>query len=70
MPLMQKDDTAILKSHPVDFVAFSYYNSRCIASEVDPANMAAGNLFASAKIRILNTVNGAGLSTRLVCALR
>lgn len=49
MPLMQKDDTAILKSHPVDFVAFSYYNSRCIASEVDPANMAAGNLFASAK---------------------
>lgn len=49
MPVMLDGDTQILQKYPVDFVAFSYYNSRCIASKIDEENMAAGNLFASAK---------------------
>ena len=49
MPKMEPEDTQILKEYTVDFVAFSYYNSRCIAASLDKNNMAEGNLFASAK---------------------
>lgn len=49
MPVMLDGDAEILQKYPVDFVAFSYYNSRCIASKIDEENMTAGNLFASAK---------------------
>ena len=48
-PVMEPGDETILKSHPVDFVAFSYYNSRCIAAPGGAQKEAAGNLFRSAK---------------------
>lgn len=47
-PVMEQGDEDILKNHPVDFISFSYYNSRCIAAENDQEE-AAGNLFKSAK---------------------
>lgn len=46
-PRMEKEDTDILKRYPVDFISFSYYNSRCIAA--DERESAEGNLFKSAK---------------------
>lgn len=47
-PKMEPGDEEILKNHTVDFVSFSYYNSRCIASSGDQEK-AEGNLFQSAK---------------------
>ncbi|RGY97959.1 6-phospho-beta-glucosidase [Clostridium sp. AM58-1XD] len=46
-PQMAQGDEALLKSHPVDFISFSYYNSRCIAATTQEE--AEGNLFRSAK---------------------
>ncbi len=46
-PVMEKGDEEILGTYPVDFISFSYYNSRCIASEEQES--AEGNLFRSAK---------------------
>lgn len=48
-PVFEDGDEKILKKNTVDFVAFSYYNSRCIAADPEPNNIAQGNLFASAK---------------------
>lgn len=46
---IEEDDEKVLKENTVDFIAFSYYNSRCIAHTVSEAEIAQGNLFASAK---------------------
>ena len=46
-PKMQEGDIETLRAYPVDFISFSYYNSRCIASEEQKT--AEGNLFQSAK---------------------
>ena len=46
---MEPGDKEILKRHPVDFISFSYYNSRCIASPGSGREEAGGNLFKSAK---------------------
>ena len=46
---MEKEDEEILKQYTVDFIAFSYYNSRCIAHHVQEEDIAQGNLFASVK---------------------
>lgn len=48
-PVMQPEDTEILRQYPVDFVAFSYYNSRCIAAPGSTQEEAEGNLFRSVK---------------------
>lgn len=48
-PVFEDGDFEILKQNTVDFVAFSYYNSRCIAANPNPEDIAEGNLFASAK---------------------
>lgn len=48
-PVFEDGDSKLLKENTVDFVAFSYYNSRCIASNPDPKDVAEGNLFASAR---------------------
>ncbi len=48
-PVMEEGDEEILASHPVDFISFSYYNSRCIASPDTKQEEAEGNLFKSAK---------------------
>lgn len=46
-PVMEEGDHEILKKGTVDFISFSYYNSRCVsAAEQEEAE---GNLFASAK---------------------
>lgn len=47
-PKMEKDDEIILKNGTVDFVSFSYYNSRCIAKNMEK-DKAEGNLFATVK---------------------
>ena len=47
--VMEKEDEATLKQYTVDFIAFSYYNSRCIAHHVQEEDIAQGNLFASVK---------------------
>lgn len=49
MPAMTPDDLTIIRENTVDFISYSYYNSRCVTAEVDPSNEAKGNLFASAK---------------------
>ena len=48
-PLMEKEDPHILRQYPVDFISFSYYNSRCIASQDSVQEEAEGNLFRSVK---------------------
>ncbi len=48
-PVFENGDLEILKENTVDFVAFSYYNSRCIAANPNPEDIAQGNLFASSK---------------------
>ncbi len=48
-PNMEPEDEAVLKSYPVDFISFSYYNSRCIAAPGSSSEEAEGNLFKSAK---------------------
>lgn len=46
---MEPEDSEILRQHPVDFIAFSYYNSRCVASQDSMQEEAEGNLFRSVK---------------------
>ncbi|WP_349669077.1 6-phospho-beta-glucosidase [Lacrimispora sp.] len=36
-------DDEIMKSHPVDFVSFSYYNSSCAAEDTSNLNVTSGN---------------------------
>lgn len=48
-PQMEEGDREILKSNTVDFISFSYYNSRCIAAPGGEISEAEGNLFKSAK---------------------
>lgn len=48
-PAVEKGDEEILREGTVDFVSFSYYNSRCIAAPGSEAEEAEGNLFRSAK---------------------
>lgn len=49
MPKIEDKDFEILKKYPVDFVSFSYYNSRCAADDSNKAETAEGNIFSSAK---------------------
>lgn len=48
-PVMEQKDEAVLRQHTVDFISFSYYNSRCIAAPDTEQQLAEGNLFRSAK---------------------
>lgn len=48
-PVMEQGDEEILRMYPVDFISFSYYNSRCIAAPGAGQETAEGNLFQSAK---------------------
>lgn len=45
---MLPEDEQILKEHTVDFIALSYYNSRCVRTD-GAGEQAGGNVFASAK---------------------
>ena len=49
MPKIEENDLEILKKYTVDFVAFSYYNSRCAVDDSEKAETAEGNIFSSAK---------------------
>lgn len=46
-PRMQPEDEEVLRKYPVDFISFSYYNSRCVSAGTQ--ELAGGNLFQSAK---------------------
>lgn len=48
-PVMEAGDEEILREGTVDFVSFSYYNSRCIAAPGGEQEEADGNLFRSVK---------------------
>ena len=48
LPKITDEDLKLLKKYPVDFVAFSYYNSRCAADDTN-AETAEGNIFSSVK---------------------
>lgn len=48
-PIMEQYDTDVLKDNTVDFIALSYYNSRCIAHDPQTETLSQGNLFASMK---------------------
>ena len=48
-PVMEEKDPRILRNYPVDFISFSYYNSRCIAAPGGNSEEAEGNLFKFAK---------------------
>ena len=47
-PIMEERDSELLKKYTVDFISFSYYNSRCVRCD-NNSDIAEGNLFASAK---------------------
>lgn len=49
LPGMEAGDETVLRENPVDFVSFSYYNSRCIAAPGGEHQEAEGNLFRSVK---------------------
>ncbi len=46
-PRTEPEDAGILRDYPVDFISFSYYNSRCAAA--DSQETAEGNLFQSSR---------------------
>ena len=46
---MTEEDKQILAEHTVDFISFSYYNTRCAAAETTECERTAGNAFAGAK---------------------
>ncbi len=48
-PRMEENDEKILAEDTVDFISFSYYNSRCIAASREGVEEAEGNLFRSVK---------------------
>ena len=48
-PQMEPGDEKMLQSWPVDFISFSYYNSRCVAAPGGEQEEAEGNLFRSVK---------------------
>lgn len=48
-PEMERGDEEILRMYTVDFISFSYYNSRCIAAATDEQEQTEGNIFKSAK---------------------
>jgi len=48
LPTMESQDKENLKNYPVDFISFSYYNTRCIASS-ESHQKNEGNLFETAK---------------------
>lgn len=49
LPVTVPEDMDILRRYTVDFISFSYYNSRCAAARPDSQSMAEGNLFAFVK---------------------
>ena len=49
MPEITEEDKELLKKYIVDFVSFSYYNSRCAVSNTSKVQTAEGNIFSSAK---------------------
>lgn len=48
-PVIEPEDEKILREGTVDFISFSYYNSRCIAAPGGDGEEAEGNLFKSAR---------------------
>ncbi|NMS90644.1 6-phospho-beta-glucosidase [Clostridioides difficile] len=48
-PEMEPGDVKLLNKHTVDFIAFSYYNSRCVRTDKSVDDVAEGNIFTSAK---------------------
>lgn len=48
-PEMEPGDIELLKKHTVDFISFSYYNSRCVTTDENTDDVAEGNIFKSAK---------------------
>ena len=49
MPEITEEDKELLKKYTVDFVSFSYYNSRCAVSDTSKVQTAEGNIFSSAE---------------------
>ncbi|MCC8023755.1 MAG: 6-phospho-beta-glucosidase [Clostridium sp.] len=49
LPAMAPEDGEVLRNHTVDFISFSYYNSRCVAAPGSGRQEAEGNLFRSVK---------------------
>lgn len=49
LPVMDEGDEKLLREGTVDFLSFSYYNSRCIAAPGGERREAEGNLFRSVK---------------------
>ena len=49
MPVMEDGDLELLKKYTVDFVSFSYYNSRCASADPKVNETIDGNIFASLK---------------------
>ncbi|BFK81127.1 6-phospho-beta-glucosidase [Clostridium baratii] len=47
-PIMEEGDYELLKDNTVDFISFSYYNSRCVKAG-DNCEVVEGNLFESVK---------------------
>ena len=47
---MEKDDEELLKNHTVDYIAFSYYSSRCVSTDPEILKeMTSGNIFKTIK---------------------
>lgn len=69
---MTKDDLAVLKAYPVDFVSFSYYMSMLVASDETGLTLTAGNTVVGGKNPYLPTtqwgwtIDSLGLETSLL----
>jgi len=53
--MKDRDDDAIMKAHPVDFVSFSYYMSACAAAETSGLETTPGNTILGVKNPYLTT---------------
>lgn len=53
--VMEVDDLEILSKYTVDFIAFSYYSSRCVSATNIDENQSAGNAFLGVKNPYLET---------------
>lgn len=47
--VMEQGDRELLKQHTVDFISFSYYSSRVVATDLSVVHETAGNIFKSIK---------------------
>ncbi len=60
---MEPGDIELLNKYTVDFISFSYYNSRCVRTDENADDMVKETYLHLLKIHIFHTANGDGQLT-------